>query len=112
MQNSLQISFRGMEPSPAVEAKIRERAARLDRHYERITSCHVVVQAPHRHHHRGRLYEIRIQLRVPQSELVVNREGVQDHAHEDVYVAVRDAFAAAERMLDEHARQLGSRDAH
>ena len=108
MQSSLQISFRGMEPSPAVEARIRERAARLDRLYDRITSCHVVVQAPHQHHHRGKLYEVRIQLRVPRTELLINREGVRDHAHEDVYVAIRDAFEAAERRLEDHAQQLSS----
>lgn len=100
MQTPLQISFRGMDPSPAVEARIRDKAARLERLHDRITSCHVVVQAPHRHQHQGNLYEVRIQLRIPgQHELVVNREGRLDPAHEDVYVAIRDAFQAAERLL-------------
>jgi ribosomal subunit interface protein len=109
MQNNLQISFRGMETSAAVEARIRERTERLERFDDRITSCHVVVQAPHRHHQQGQLYEVRIQVRVPGDELVINREGSQDHAHEDVYVAIRDAFQAAERRLEERARRRSDR---
>lgn len=109
MQNPLQISFRGMDPSPAVEDRIRDRAERLDRFHPRITSCNVVVEAPHKQHQHGNLFEVRIHLRVPGNELVVNREGPKDHAHEDVYVAVRDAFHAAERMLEDHVRRRDHR---
>jgi ribosome-associated translation inhibitor RaiA len=101
MQRPLQLTFHGLEPSPAVEARVRELALRLERLYERITSCHVTVQAPHRHHNKGQLYEVRIQLHVPGREIVVNHEGAHDQAHEDVYVAVRDAFEAAARKLED-----------
>lgn len=99
MQLPLQITFRGMEPSLAVEERIRERAARLDRFHDHIMSCRVVVEEPHRHHHQGKLFHVRIDLTVPHHELVVNREAPQDHAHEDVFVAIRDAFDAAQRQL-------------
>jgi len=105
MQVPLQISFRDMEPSAAVEDKIRERAAKLDRYYERIMGCRVVVEAPHRRHHQGKLYHVRVDLTVPQGELVVSREPVDHHAHEDVYVAIRDAFDAAQRRLADYARR-------
>jgi len=105
MQLPLQITFRNMEPSEAIEAKIRERSERLDRVYERITSCRVVVEAPHRHHHQGNLVHLRIDLKVPNGELVVNREPDQHHAHEDAYVAVRDAFDAMQRQLEDFARR-------
>ncbi len=105
MQIPLQISFRDVDPSEAVESKIRERAAKLDRYYERIMSCRVVVEAPHRRHHQGRLYHVRVDLTVPQGELVVSREPVENHAHEDVYVAIRDAFDAAQRRLADYARR-------
>lgn len=105
MQVPLQISFRDMEPSAAVEDKIRERAAKLDRYYERIMGCRVVVEAPHRRHHQGKLYHVRVDLTVPQGELVVSREPVNHHAHEDVYVAIRDAFDAAQRRLADYARR-------
>jgi len=97
MQVPLQISFRDMEPSAAVEDKIRERAAKLDRYYERIMGCRVVVE--------GKLYHVRVDLTVPQGELVVSREPVNHHAHEDVYVAIRDAFDAAQRRLADYARR-------
>jgi ribosomal subunit interface protein len=99
MQLPLQITFRNLEHSDAIEAKIRQCAAKLDKFCDRIISCQVVVEAPHRHHHKGNLYHIRLNLTLPQGEVVIKRDPAQDHAHEDVYVAIRDAFAAAERQL-------------
>ncbi len=105
MQIPLQITFRDMEPSEAVEARIREKAAKLEQYYDKIISCRVMVEAPHGHHHQGRLYQVRIDLSVPDGELVVNREHHhKDHSHEDVYVAIRDAFEAMKRQLQDHVR--------
>ena len=109
MQTPIQISFRDIEPSAAVEERVRERAERLMRLSERMTSCHVVIQAPHRHHHKGRLYDVRVQLHIPGNDIVVNREGSQNHAYEDVYVVVRDAFDAAERQLEDWLRRVNGR---
>lgn len=109
MQQPLQISFRHMEPSIAVEAKIREKASKLEQFYDRIMGCRVVVEAPHRHHHQGKLYHVRIDLTVPGGELVVSREHHEKQAHEDVYIAIRDAFNAAQRQLESYAqRQRGA----
>lgn len=105
MQIPLQVSFRDMEPSQAVETKIRERAVKLERYYDRIMSCRVVVEAPHRRHHHGKLYHVRVDLTVPNGELVVSREPEERHSHEDVYVAIRDAFDAAQRRLADYARR-------
>ena len=60
MQTPLQITFRDMEPSAAVEANIREKAGKLEQFYDRIMSCRVVVEVPHGHQHQGRLYQVRI----------------------------------------------------
>ena len=106
MQVPLQISFQGMEPSEAVETRIREKTAKLEQYFERITSCRVVVEAPHRHGRKGKLYQVRIDVVVPGREIVVNRAGPKDHAHEDVYVAIRDAFNALGRQLEDHARKV------
>lgn len=103
-----QITFRGMDPSPAVQARIQEHAEKLARFYDRIMSCRVVVQAPHRHQHKGRLYEVRIDLKVPGHEIAVTRDPSEHHAHEDVNVAIRDAFAAVARRLEDVARELRS----
>ena len=113
MQLPVQISFRGMEPSDAVEAKIRERVGKLDRFYDRTMGCRVVVESPHRRHHQGKLFHVRIDLTVPGGELAVTREPAEHHAYEDVFVAIRDAFDAAQRQLEDYARrQRGDLKAH
>lgn len=109
MQQSLQLSFRGMASSPAVESRVHELVTQLERFDERITSCHVTIQAPHQHHRKGNLFEVSIQLRIPGKELVIKHEGSQNHAHEDVYVALRDAFDAARRRLEDIARKRDHR---
>ncbi|MBI5379065.1 MAG: ribosome-associated translation inhibitor RaiA [Nitrospirae bacterium] len=96
----LQITVRNVLLSEAAENAIREKAAKLDRYYDRITSCRVVVEAPHRRHHQGVLYNVRVDLTVPGGELLVKRE-----PHEDLYVAIRDAFDAARRQLEDYARR-------
>lgn len=105
MQFPLEISFRNMDPSPAVEARIREKAAKLERFHDRIIGCTVVVEAPHRSQHKGKLYSVRLDISVPGKDIVVDRAKPVDHAHEDVYVAVRDAFSAATRRLEDQVRK-------
>lgn len=105
MEQPLRISYRGIEPTEAIEAQIRERAAKLERFYDGIVGCHVTVEAPHRRHHKGTLYRVRIDLTVKNGELLVGRDPAQQHSHEDLYVAIRDAFDAARRRLQDHARR-------
>ena len=109
MPMPLQISFRNMDPSPAVEERIRKKAAKLERFHDRIVGCKVVVEAPHRHHHKGKLYSVRVDVSVPGKDVVVDRVKPSDHAHEDVYGAVRDAFAAAVRRLEDQTRKRRGR---
>jgi cold shock CspA family protein/ribosome-associated translation inhibitor RaiA len=104
MELPLQITFRDVPPSPAVEARIREEAETLFRFFDQIVRCRVTVEMPHRRHRQGALYAVRIELAVPGPDLVIGREPSGHHAHEDVYVAVRDAFAAATRQLQDRAR--------
>lgn len=104
MQVPLQVTFHGTDPSPAVEERIRERANKLERLSSHIIGCRVVVEAPHRHHQHGQIFHVRIDITIPQHEIVVSREPAQNHAHADVYVAIRDAFDAAERRLEDYVR--------
>ena len=104
MRIPLEIVFRNMDRSDAIEARIREKAERLERHSENITRCRVAVEAPHRHQNHGKLYKVGIEIGVPGKQLIVNHSGPIDQAHEDVYVAIRDAFAAATRQLEDHVR--------
>ena len=100
----IQVVFHNLDPSPAIEAAIRERAAKLDRLCSEVIGCRVVVESPHRHQRHGKLYTVRIDVTVPNVELVVTREPGEDHAHGDVYVAIRDAFDAMRRQLEDYAR--------
>lgn len=100
MRLPLQLSVRNMSLSEAAEADIREKAARLDSFYDQVMGCRVIVEAPHRHHRKGVLYNVRIDMTVPGSELVIKRE-----PHEDLYVAIRDAFDAARRQLEDFVRR-------
>lgn len=100
----MQITFRGFPHSDAVEAEIREKAEKLNQFYPRISNCRVIVEAKHHHRHRGNLYHVRIDINTPQKELVVSHEHHDKHIYEDVYVAIRDAFKAARRQLEDHAR--------
>ena len=105
MQIPLQIGFRGCKPSAAVEADVREKAARLEKFCERITSVRVVIAMPHQRHHKGKLFRVRVDVRVPGNELIVGRDPAARHEHEDVFVAVRDAFDAARRQLEDYVRE-------
>src|SRR5690606_36674951 len=99
------ITFRHMDPSPAMEARIRELAERLDRFSEHIMQCHVIVEAPHQHHHKGNLYDVRMDITVPGDEIAIRRTHPVHHSHEDPYVALRDAFKAARRKLEDYERE-------
>lgn len=105
MKQTLQITFRDIPKSDAIEADIREKAAKLDQFYDSIMGGRVIVEAPHGHHHKGKLYHVSVDLTVPDGELVVNRDPSEHHAHEDVYVAIRDAFDAMRRQLQDYARK-------
>jgi ribosome-associated translation inhibitor RaiA len=112
-----------MAPSPAVEAKIREEAAKLEEFYDRIMSCRVTVEIPHRYRNGAYLFHVRIDLTAPGAEIVVNHEptlhgsiqrmGAEERSkehelsapHKDVYVAIRDAFKTARRWLQEYAHK-------
>ncbi|AWK89357.1 HPF/RaiA family ribosome-associated protein [Azospirillum thermophilum] len=106
MRLPLQIVFRNMDPSPALDFIIREQAGKLERFCQDIMGCRVIVESPHRHQYKGKLYEVRIVLTVPQAELVTSRQGPEDQAHEDPRVAIRDAFDAMRRELEDYTRRL------
>lgn len=106
MKLPLQIVFRNMDPSDAIEANVRERAEKLEHFSKDIMSCRVVVEAHHKHHHKGNLYHVRVDVKVPGRELVVSREPGKHQAHEDVYVAIRDSFNAMGRQLEDHMRRI------
>ncbi|HTW54055.1 MAG TPA: HPF/RaiA family ribosome-associated protein [Bradyrhizobium sp.] len=104
MRVPLQITFRRMDTSPALETRIRQRAEELEQYCDRITACHVTVEAQHRRHQQGNLFRVSIDLAVPGDEITASSGRDPDHAHENAHVAVRDAFDALRRRLEDHMR--------
>jgi hypothetical protein len=123
MKSQLQITFRNMKPSKEIEELIRAGAAKLDALYSQLVGCRVMVEIPHRHHKKGSPYHVRIDLTVPQGEIIVKREPslsararqlgereIRKNAevqipHKDLRFAISDAFKAAARRLQDYARR-------
>jgi len=106
MPTPLNISFRDMSASPALENFIREWFTKLEHVYERIERCDVVLDRPHQHQRHGQTVRVRVTLGVPGPDIVVSRDHPLDGAHEDAYVAIRDAFLSARRQLEDHVGKL------
>ena len=105
MQEPLRLAFRNMEAPIGVAEDIEQRVANLEKFFDRITACNVVVEARHRHHHQGKLYHVRVELVVPGRDIVVRRDPSENHTHEDLRVTIRDAFDAVRRQLQDYARE-------
>ena len=103
MQTQLKITLQNLPHSDALDEKIREKVAKLEGTFSRLTGCHVVVSKPHRHHQSASSYAIRMSIAFPGGDVVVSREDAAD-----VYVLLRDVFAAMERELE---RKLAKREA-
>jgi ribosome-associated translation inhibitor RaiA len=91
----VQISFRGLAPSEAIEARIRHKIGRLNRFAHHVISCRVVVEALH-DQRAGRLFQVLVDVVVPGHQIVLSRG-----AEEDVDVALRNAFDSAQREMVE-----------
>ncbi len=105
----LQIAFEGgLEESPAIRARIDKEAAKLDRFASNILGCHVAVIGRSGRRRHGDLFAVRLRItRAGHGDVVIDRNPDEDHAHEDIYVAIRDAFNAARRRLQDRERRLG-----
>ncbi len=107
MQVPLEIAFKELDHSDAVEARVRQEAEKLERYFDHLTSCRVVIQAPHKHHTKGNVYQVGIHLTMPPGKTIdVTRAHPHDPRHADINVAIKDAFKAAARQLEDHARRL------
>jgi ribosomal subunit interface protein len=100
MKVPLEISTRKVTLTDETEELIREKAKKLDTFHDGIISCKVMVEVPHRSQRKGVSYNVRIDLTVPGSELVVKRE-----PDKDLHVAIVNAFDTAERQLKSQARK-------
>lgn len=104
MKMPVQVVFRNMDKTPWIEDMILEKASGLERFHHHIIGCRVVVELPHRRHHQGNRYQVRIDLSVPEKEIVVTRSD-EHKEHEDIVASVRDAFDSAKRQLEEYSQK-------
>ena len=114
-------TFRHMPPSPAATNRVEAEVQKLQRYYSRITHCHVVIVAPHRHHRLGRQYQVHLEITVPGGELVITHDPPArvrlitvphlrkrdeiEGPHKDLYVVMREVFDAARRRLEDYVRR-------
>jgi ribosome-associated translation inhibitor RaiA len=113
MSCPLQITFRDLPSSAAVEAQIRERAEQLEHVFGRLISCRVIVEGRHRPRRAGKVFHLRVELTLPGRIIAVGNGPAALHANDDVFVAVRSAFDAARRQLEHQAqRRRGAVKSH
>ncbi len=108
----IDIRFRNMPASDFVYNNIYENAEKLEQFCPNIISCHVVVSAPHKRQTKGKHYHVWIYLTVPGKPIVVNRDPDIDDSHEDAYIAIRDAFEAATRQLEDYQQRRRGHTKH
>jgi len=99
MMSDTKVVFRGIEHSEAVEAAVQKRLDKLGRFCDEIQSLRVTLESPHNYHHKGKVYHVGVEAQIPNHDVVVTHEQHDKHSHEDIYVAIRDAFNAFERRL-------------
>ena len=102
------ISYRNMDPSPAVTEVIRRRIAVLERMHDRITGCEVTLDAPQKHKAHGRVFRAHLSLHLPGPDFSVTREVAQGSATDDLLLAVNRAFSGAENHLKRQKKKLGA----
>ena len=105
MHFPLQITHRQMETSAALDEHIEAEAEKLERYFDKIISCRVVVELPHRSQNKGQHFHVVVDLTVPGREIIVGRDPDERVTHEDPYVAVTEAFKAARRQLKTAAQR-------
>lgn len=99
------VSFRGIEPDGRLRERLDREIAALERFCDEIIGCRVMVEVPHRSQQSGNLHHVRIDVTVPDEELVVSRDPPGHRAHEELTTTVVDAFAAMRRQLEDYARR-------
>ena len=110
MTMPVEVHFHGLEKSLAVEQRVQEKVGKLAKHFDRMTYCRVVVEAPHRNPQRPKAFQIKIEIGVPgRNPIVVSHEREGSDATEELGLALRDAFETARRRVDDVSAKIGQR---
>lgn len=107
MLTPLEISFHGLDKSEAVETRIREKFARLEKHFERMTHGRVAVEVTRRRSDLPTFYNVKIEIGIPgHAPVVITHEPADGDMKADIMLVLKDAFAAAQRRLDDVAAKM------
>ena len=101
MSISLNITSRDFPLTEAIETLIRQKTDKLEKMFDRITECNIVIESPHNKQRKGKTYMVRIDVKIPKADLVVKRQ-----PHNDIYAAIRDAFQTAQRLVEEQQKKM------
>ena len=104
MTNEFQVVYHNIDQTKAISEAVKKRIDKLERYCDHIINGRVVLDSPHNNHHKGKVYSVTLEIHTPELEVRVNQDQHDNHAHEDLYVAIRDAFNVAERQF-KNARQ-------
>jgi ribosomal subunit interface protein len=99
MSNEFQIVFHNIDQSAALIENVNKRIEKLQRFTNDLIGGRVVLDSPHNNHHKGKVFSVAVEIHTASREVIVKQGQHDKPAHEDIYVAVRDAFNAAERQL-------------
>lgn len=99
MTNEFQVVYHNIDQTEAISEAVQKRIGKLERFCDQIINGRVVLDSPHNNHHKGKVYSVSLEIHTPTLEVRVNQEQHDNHAHEDLYIAIRDAFNVAERQL-------------
>jgi len=110
MATPIEVHFHGIEKSAAVEQQVREKVAKLKKHFSRMTSCRVAVEVPQRTAEKPKVYQVKIEIGVPRrAPVVVSHERTGSHANEDLPLAIREAFESALRKVGGMSAKIAQR---
>jgi cold shock CspA family protein/ribosome-associated translation inhibitor RaiA len=107
MQVPSEVVFQNCEPSTELSSEVAQQLKRLEKFSPRITSCRVVIHGPKTRHRHGDVFKVDLWIAMPQHKDIVvtkSRDDVPENTHP--LVAIRNAFAAAQRQIEDAAREM------
>jgi Sigma 54 modulation protein / S30EA ribosomal protein len=93
------LTFYHIDRSGALEERARKLGHHLAHFNERITHCSITFQGPDYPDGGGAQYLVKIDLMVPGAQIHADSLHVDGAGHQDIYLALRDAFNNAKRQL-------------
>ncbi len=106
MTPSLDVVFRDIDSSAALTQTITEKYEKLSRFSDLLGRSRVVLNTPHQHNGKKRIFRASIEMNLKGSPVVIT------HDHESIHIAVRDAFTAAERKIKSVTHKARSQKHH